>query len=83
MTPAAFPQILLLGPFGATELLIILGIVILIFGASKLPQLGAGLGEGIRNFRKSMKSIGGSSASETDEAGEAAKDAAGSSRSEN
>lgn len=83
MTAAAFPHILLLGPFGATELLIILGIVILIFGASKLPQLGAGLGEGIRNFRKSMKSIGGSSASDSDEAGEAAKDAAGSSRSEN
>lgn len=86
MTAAAFPPVLLLGPFGATELLIILGIVILIFGASKLPQLGAGLGEGIRNFRKSMKSIGGSSAADSGEAGEAgevAKDAAGSSRSEN
>lgn len=83
MTAAAFPPVLLLGPFGATELLIILGIVILIFGASKLPQLGAGLGEGIRNFRKSMKSIGGSSSADSGEAGEAAKDAAGSSRSEN
>ncbi len=49
--------VLLFGPFGATELLIILGIVILIFGASKLPQLGAGLGQGIRNFRHSMKTI--------------------------
>ena len=49
---------LLVGPFGVTELLIILGIVILIFGSSKLPQLGAGLGEGIKNFRKSMKAIG-------------------------
>lgn len=58
MTAAAVLPILLVGPFGATELLIILGIVILIFGAAKLPQLGAGLGEGIRNFRKSMKSIG-------------------------
>lgn len=57
MTSSLWVPVLLLGPFGATELLIILGIVILIFGASKLPQLGAGLGEGIRNFRKSVKSI--------------------------
>ncbi len=56
---ASLPTPLLVGPFGATELLIILGIVILIFGSSKLPQLGAGLGEGIKNFRKSMKAIGG------------------------
>ena len=38
------------------ELLIILLIVVIIFGASKLPQLGKGLGEGIRNFRKGLKS---------------------------
>ena len=49
--------VLLVGPFGATELLIILGIVILIFGGSRLPQLGKGLGAGIRNFRNSMKSV--------------------------
>lgn len=40
---------------GFQELLIILLIVIIIFGASKLPQLGKGLGEGIRNFRKGLK----------------------------
>ena len=56
--PAPLSVPLLVGPFGVTELLIILGIVILIFGSSKLPQLGAGLGEGIKNFRKSMKAIG-------------------------
>ena len=39
---------------GVQELLIILLIVVVIFGASKLPQLGKGLGEGIRNFRKSL-----------------------------
>ena len=38
------------------ELLIILLIVVIIFGASKLPQLGKGLGEGIRNFKKGLKS---------------------------
>lgn len=40
---------------GASELLIILVIVILIFGASRLPQIGRGLGEGIRNFRGALK----------------------------
>lgn len=40
---------------GVPELLIILVIVVLLFGAGKLPQIGSGLGEGIRNFRKSMK----------------------------
>lgn len=40
---------------GIQELLIILLIVIIIFGASKLPQLGRGLGEGIRNFKKGLK----------------------------
>ena len=51
LTPLAF-----LGSIGVTELLLILGIVVLIFGASKLPQLGKGFGEGIRNFKKGMKS---------------------------
>ena len=41
---------------GIPELLIILLIVVVIFGASKLPQLGRGFGEGIRNFRKGLKS---------------------------
>jgi len=43
---------------GVPELLIILVIVVLLFGAGKLPQIGSGLGEGIRNFRKSMKEKG-------------------------
>ncbi len=41
-----------------SELVIILLIVIVIFGASRLPQLGKGLGEGIRNFKGSLKSGG-------------------------
>lgn len=40
---------------GVQELLIILLIVLVIFGASKLPQLGKGLGEGIKNFKKGLK----------------------------
>ena len=41
---------------GVPELIIILLIVIVLFGASRLPQLGRGLGEGIRNFKKGLKS---------------------------
>ena len=40
---------------GFPELLVILLIVIVIFGATKLPQLGKGLGEGISNFRDGLK----------------------------
>lgn len=40
---------------GVPELLIILVIVIIIFGANKLPQLGRGIGEGLRNFKESLK----------------------------
>ena len=40
---------------GLPELLVILVIVVLIFGAGKLPQLGKGLGEGIKNFRDAMR----------------------------
>jgi sec-independent protein translocase protein TatA len=43
------------GSLGVTELLLILVIVVVIFGASKLPQLGKGLGEGISNFRDGLK----------------------------
>jgi len=41
---------------GFQELMVILVIVIVLFGATKLPQLGKGIGEGIRNFRKGVKS---------------------------
>jgi sec-independent protein translocase protein TatA len=39
---------------GVPELLIILVIVLIIFGAGKLPQIGQSLGQGIRNFKKSV-----------------------------
>ena len=41
---------------GFPELLLILVIVVVIFGASRLPQLGKGMGEGISNFRDGLKS---------------------------
>ncbi|AEI15392.1 Sec-independent protein translocase protein tatA/E-like protein [Flexistipes sinusarabici DSM 4947] len=40
---------------GTQELLIILVIVMVIFGAGKLPQIGEGMGKAIRNFKKSAK----------------------------
>jgi sec-independent protein translocase protein TatA len=40
---------------GAQELMIILGIVVVLFGAKRLPQLGSGIGEGIRNFKQGIK----------------------------
>jgi sec-independent protein translocase protein TatA len=39
---------------GVSELWPILGIVVLIFGASRLPEIGRGVGEAIRNFKKSI-----------------------------
>ncbi len=45
-----------MGKIGPTEWLIILAILLLLFGAAKLPAIGRGLGEGIRNFRKSLRS---------------------------
>jgi len=40
---------------GFPEIILILVIVILIFGTSRIPELGKGLGEGIRNFKKSIR----------------------------
>jgi sec-independent protein translocase protein TatA len=45
----------LLGPLGLPEMLIILAIVILIFGANRLPELGRGIGAGIKNFKAGFK----------------------------
>ncbi len=41
--------------FGFQELVVILLIVVVLFGASRLPQLGKGLGEGISNFKRGLK----------------------------
>jgi sec-independent protein translocase protein TatA len=41
---------------GVPELLLILVIVVLIFGAGRLPQLGKGIGEGIKNFKDGLRS---------------------------
>ena len=43
------------GSLGVPELLIIFAIILVVFGAGKLPQLGKGLGQGISNFRDGLK----------------------------
>ena len=40
--------------FGIVELIIVLIIVIVLFGASRLPEMGRGIGEAIKNFKKSI-----------------------------
>lgn len=40
---------------GIPELLVILFIIILIFGASRLPEIGRGLGKGIKNFKEATR----------------------------
>ncbi len=42
---------------GISELLIILLVCLLLFGANRLPEIGKSLGEGIREFKKSMKEV--------------------------
>jgi sec-independent protein translocase protein TatA len=56
------------GSLGLPELLIILAIIVVLFGVNKLPRLGRGLGEGIRNFKDSLRS----SDKESEEEGKAA-----------
>jgi sec-independent protein translocase protein TatA len=44
-----------MGFLGTTEMLIIAGVIVLLFGASKLPKLGGAIGESIKNFKKGIK----------------------------
>ncbi len=44
-----------MGSIGLPEMLVVLAIVIIIFGANRLPQLGRGLGSAIKNFKDGIK----------------------------
>ncbi|HVK06316.1 MAG TPA: twin-arginine translocase TatA/TatE family subunit [Armatimonadaceae bacterium] len=57
--------------FGWQEILIIGAIVILLFGGTKLPQLAKGLGEGIREFKKSVTNEEPAARTDTDKKEEA------------
>ena len=50
------------GLFQPTHLILILGIALLIFGPRKLPELGQGLGKGIRGFKDALRGISEESA---------------------
>ncbi|PYV36918.1 MAG: twin-arginine translocase TatA/TatE family subunit [Acidobacteria bacterium] len=45
----------MIGKVGMPELLILLAIVFFLFGAKRLPEVGKGIGEGIKNFKKAMR----------------------------
>lgn len=63
---------------GTQELVIILAIVFLVFGAKRLPELGSGLGKAIKNFKGGVKSIEEESGGKSSEAKSDPKDSAGS-----
>ena len=46
---------LLIGTLSGSEMLIVLGVAVLLFGGKKLADVGKGLGEGIKNFKSAMK----------------------------
>ena len=48
------PALALIG-FGFTEILLVFGILMLLFGAKKLPMIARGLGKGIRNFKGELQ----------------------------
>jgi sec-independent protein translocase protein TatA len=45
------------GSFGPTEILLIFLIVLLVFGARRIPEIAQGLGKGIREFRKAAREV--------------------------
>ncbi|MRG94333.1 twin-arginine translocase TatA/TatE family subunit [Polyangium spumosum] len=47
-----------MGRLSITELLLILGVALLLFGAGRIADIGKGLGEGIKNFKKGIKDEG-------------------------
>jgi sec-independent protein translocase protein TatA len=57
------------GSLGLPELLVLLLLVVLLFGYKRMGQLGRGLGEGIRNFKDSIRSEPKDTPDEGDEAG--------------
>lgn len=58
----------MLGSIGFTELLFIFLIVVVLFGASRIPEIGRGLGSGIQNFKAAMRggASDGDESSDTD-----------------
>jgi sec-independent protein translocase protein TatA len=47
----------MLGNLGATEILLIVVVISLLFGAKRIPEIAKGIGKGIHDFKKEIKSI--------------------------
>ena len=60
---------------GMPELIVILVIIVIIFGAGKLPEIGSGIGKGIRNFKESIKKDEDPKSIEDDKTKDGSKDA--------
>jgi sec-independent protein translocase protein TatA len=65
----------MLGGLGPTELIVVLAIILIVFGAGKLPDIASGLGKGIRDFKKGMEDL---DVTDTDPSGNEKKDETGS-----
>ena len=50
-------NVMLAGIFGAWEIVLILAVVLILFGAKKLPELAKGLGTGIKEFKKATREV--------------------------
>lgn len=60
-------NIMFAGPLGGWEIILILAVVLILFGAKKIPELAKGLGSGIKEFKKATREV-------TDEINNAADD---------
>ncbi|UYW00948.1 twin-arginine translocase TatA/TatE family subunit [Flavobacterium agricola] len=56
-----------MGKFGATEIILIIAVVLLLFGGKKIPELMKGLGNGIKEFKNATKEEGAKADSKKDE----------------
>jgi sec-independent protein translocase protein TatA len=50
-------ELLLLGPLGTGEIVIICIVILLLFGGKKIPELMKGIGKGVKNFKEGVKGI--------------------------
>ncbi|MBU2489698.1 MAG: twin-arginine translocase TatA/TatE family subunit [Proteobacteria bacterium] len=57
----------MIGGIGIPELIIILVIILIIFGAGKLPEIGTGIGRGIKNFKRATKEVETNSSEEIED----------------
>ena len=68
-------NLLAIGGLSPMELIIIVGVIVLLFGSSKIPQLMRGVGSGINEFKKGLKEGDAAAAADASKPAEAAKPA--------